>query len=308
MEGLGQADLLVVGGSGFIGSHVVREGIRRNWRVDSLGLGDPSPRRRVPGARYIKADLLNPQALKVLCDVKYRFVVNLGGNIDHSLYQKGGRRIITTHFDGLLNLLDCLDRSRLQRFVQIGSSDEYGGSVAPQSEDAREEPISPYSSAKVAATHILQMLHRTENFPVVLLRLFLVYGPGQSLNRFLPQIIMGCMNNERFPTSAGHQLRDFCYVDDVVRSIFAVLFSKAAVGEILNVGSGSPISIKNVIEKVRGLVGQGNPEYGRIAYRAGENMALYPDCKKIKTLIDWSPTININTGLQRTVDWMRNAC
>jgi nucleoside-diphosphate-sugar epimerase len=307
MEGLEQADLLVVGGSGFIGSHVVKEGIRRNLRVDSLGLGDPSPYRRVVGARYVKADISNPKALKKLGKFNYKFVVNLGGYIDHSLYRNEGRRVIRSHFDGLLNLLDCLDRSQLQRFVQVGSSDEYGGSVSPQSEDTRERPISPYSTAKVAATHLLQMLHRTENFPVVVLRLFLVYGPGQNLNRFLPRVIMGCINNESVPTSAGDQLRDFCYVDDVVKAIFAVFYSEAAVGEILNVGSGNPISIKNVIAKVQASVGQGKPEYGRIAYRAGENMALYPDCKKIKNLIGWIPTIEIDTGLQRTIDWMQNA-
>ena len=115
------------------------------------------------------------------------------------------------------------------------------------------------------------------------------------------------MSNRPFPTSAGDQLRDFCYVDDVVQAIFEALISEAAVGEIFNVGSGNPISIKDLIEKVRGLIGQGKPEYGRIAYRADENMALYPDCKKIKDLIGWYPTIDIDTGLQRTIDWMRNA-
>lgn len=307
MEGLEQADLLVVGGTGFIGSYVVKEGIRRNWRVDSLGLGDPRPNRRVAGARYIKADLSNPSTLNKLGAAKYKFVVNLGGYVDHSLYWKDGRRVIRAHFDGLLNLLDCLDKSRLQRFVQIGSSDEYGGAVAPQSEDAREGPISPYSSAKAAATHLLQMLHRTENFPVVLLRLFLTYGPGQNIERFIPQIITGCMSNQPFPTSAGEQLRDFCYVDDVVQAIFEALISEAAVGEIFNIGSGNPISIKDLIEKIRGLIGQGRPEYGHLAYRAGENMALYPDCRKVKNLIGWSATTDIDTGLQRTIDWMRNA-
>lgn len=93
----------------------------------------------------------------------------------------------------------------------------------------------------------------------------------------------------------------------MVQAIFEALISEAAVGEIFNVGSCNPISIKDLIEKVRGLIGQGKPEYGRIAYRAGENMALYPDCKKIKDLIGWHPTIDIDTGLQRTIDWMRNA-
>ena len=124
--------------------------------------------------------------------------------------------MIDAHFRGLQNILEVLPRSRLKRFVQIGSSDEYGDAAAPQHEKLREAPISPYSLAKVACTHFLQMLHRTENFPGVTLRLFLTYGPGQDSKRFLPQIIRGCLDDRAFPASEGEQIRDFCNVHDTV--------------------------------------------------------------------------------------------
>ena len=127
------------------------------------------------------------------------------------------------HFTALQNLLEVIPRGKLKRFVQIGSSDEYGNASAPQHETLREQPISPYSLAKVASTHFLQMLHLTENFPAVTLRLFLTYGPGQDTGRFLPQIIRGCLADLTFPTSAGKQLRDFCYLDDTVRAILQAL-------------------------------------------------------------------------------------
>jgi len=307
MEKIKSTHLLVSGGSGFIGHHVLKEGISRGWKVTSLDLNEPTPLCRVPGACYVVADLTKTESLAWLANEQYDYVVNLGGYIDHALFVNGGRHLILTHFDGLLNLIECLDRSCLKRFVQIGSSDEYGDSPAPQSEDMREQPISPYSLGKVAATHFLQMLHRTEGFPAVTLRLFLTYGPGQDQKRFLPQIIKGCLTDIEFPTSNGEQLRDFCYVDDTMRAIFMVLELDTANGQIFNVGSGSPVTIKEVIRRVCAITEKGRPQFGKVAYRLGENMALYAEIKKIKKLIGWKPVVNLDTGLARTVEKIRHA-
>ena len=134
-------------------------------------------------------------------------------------------------------------------------------------------PISPYSIAKTSATHFLQMLYRTERFPVVILRLFLVYGPGQDSSRFLPQIIKGCLSGKEFETSSGEQLRDFCYIDDITDGILKSMKSDNLNGEIINLASGDPIS-RTVIEKVKTYIEKGDPKFGKIAYRAGENMSL----------------------------------
>ena len=93
------------------------------------------------------------------------------------------------------------------------------------------------------------MLNKTEKFPCSTLRIFLTYGPGQDKKRFLPQIISGCLANKSFATSRGEQLRDFCYIDDVVDAIFLCLENESSYGEIYNVGSGKPIQIKTMIEK-----------------------------------------------------------
>lgn len=304
MEGLDKLNLLVVGGSGFIGWHVVKEGVRRGWHVDSLGLNEPLATRRVLGASYIVADITLPDTLSEVAKMKYDFVVNLGGYVDHTLFFSGGRRLIKTHFEGLLNLIECLDKSHLKRFVQIGSSDEYGAAAAPQHEDSREQPISPYSLAKVAGTHFLQMLHRTEDFPAVILRLFLTYGPNQDHKRFLPQIIKGCLDDQAFPTSNGDQLRDFCYIDDTVRAIYSVFECDDANGQVFNVGSGLPVSIKDVISSVCEITGKGHPQFGKVHYRPSENMSLYADIKKIKSVTGWSPMVSLEAGLVSTIKWI----
>ena len=213
---MNEPHILVIGGTGFIGHHLLRATKSKGWEITSVSLNPPSRERFVEGVRYLHFDLLNRILVKKHLRKKFDYVVNLGGYISHQLFREHGSALIDAHFRGLQNILEVLPRSRLKRFVQIGSSDEYGDAAAPQHEKLREAPISPYSLAKVACTHFLQMLHRTENFPGVTLRLFLTYGPGQDSKRFLPQIIRGCLDDRAFPASEGEQIRDFCNVHDTV--------------------------------------------------------------------------------------------
>ena len=149
------------------------------------------------------------------------------------------------------------------------------------------------------------MLWRTEAFPATTLRLFLTYGPGQDESRFLPQIIRSCLKDLDFPVSAGSQVRDFCYVDDTVEAICLALESQSINGMVLNVASGQPSTIRELIEKVHSAIGQGRPRYGRIPYRPGENLSLVADITKISDLLGWGPGTALDHGLQETIEWMR---
>jgi len=145
------------------------------------------------------------------------------------------------------------------------------------------------------------MLYRTERVPIVVLRPFLVYGVGQSNDRFIPQVVQGCLNSNKFPVSFGEQLRDFCYIDDVVSAIFLALVSKNALGEVINISSGIPISIKKVIVLIQSLIESGNPQFGEIPYRNGENMALYGDISKAEKILGWSPSVSLVDGLKKVI-------
>ena len=298
----GNKNLLIIGGTGFIGSHAVKEAVGRGFSVLVISKNIPSLSCRIKNVEYIslnvtvKKDLFNHINKRNI-----HYVINLGGYIDHANYSNGGDRIYDVHFNGVRNLVDCLDKSKIKGFVQIGSSDEYGNNSAPQIETQREAPISPYSCAKVASTHFLQTLYRTEMFPAVILRPFLVYGPGQSEERFIPQIIKGCTNRQEFPVSKGEQLRDFCYIDDITRGILLALKNNNAIGEVINLGSGKPISIKHAITIIQKILGMGSPDFGKLPYRVDENMELYADIKKAKKILNWHPYVGMNDGLTKTI-------
>ena len=251
---------------------------------------------------HVRLDIKNANTFRdYLEDNRYDYVVNCSGYVDHSPLEEGGRTVFEDHMTGLLNTIDFIDRDFLKCFVNIGSSDEYGRAPAPQDENLREEPIAPYSLAKMSASHLIQMMNRTQRFPGLVLRLFLTYGPTQNQARFIPQIIQGCLSREPFPASQGLQVRDFCFIDDVVEAIFLALQTPLALGHVINIGSGEPITIGDLIRRIVELVGYGNPQFGALPYRPGESMELFPNTKKARDLLGWSASTSLDAGLKETV-------
>lgn len=297
--------LLVVGGTGFIGRHLCRAAQAAGYAVTSLSLRASGTD---AGVRHIRADIANREGLRAaLQGERFEYVVNCSAYIDHRSYAGGGRALVEDHFDGLQNLVGLLDRDCLARLVQLGSSDEYGAAPAPQREDAHEAPFTPYSFAKLCATHLTSMLWRSEGFPAATVRLFLTYGPGQAANRLLPHVIAGCLADRAFAVSAGLQQRDFCHVADVVRGILRVLEVDAACGEVVNLGSGVPLTIRSAVEQVRDEIGRGRPGFGEIAPRPNENPSLYADISKARALLGWEPQVAFADGLRETIAFYRDS-
>jgi nucleoside-diphosphate-sugar epimerase len=301
------ARVLVVGGSGFIGRGLAKSLANLGAEVMVLGLRPEAPAPEDARISRLIVDMTRREELvAALKGGNFDYAFNLGGYIGHARYLDGGRKILEAHFVGLLNLLEALGPSPLKGFVQIGSSDEYGAAPAPQAEDLREAPISSYAAAKAAATHLVQTLARTENFPGAVVRYFLVYGPGQDDRRFLPQIIKGALEDKEFPTSSGAQLRDFCYLDDAVKGTLLAGALPAARAQVLNIASGRPVAIREVIETVVRVVGRGRPLFGVHPLRPGENMALYADTAKARDLLGFTASASLREGLTQTISWFRH--
>jgi nucleoside-diphosphate-sugar epimerase len=194
---LNKFKILVIGGTGFIGRNLLLKLSQNNYSIYSFSLNIPKKNNKIPGINYLKGSLLNSNSFNKLIKIKFHYIVNLGGYINHkTFFTKESDIIIESHFLSIIRLVNRIDKRQLKHFIQIGTSDEYGLAVAPQKEDVREKPLTPYSFSKAALTKYFQALYIQNNFPVTILRLFLVYGPGQKKDRLIPYVIDRCLKNK----------------------------------------------------------------------------------------------------------------
>ena len=269
------------------------------WLVTSFSKNKPKQIRRINKIKYVYGDIFIKKSLKKI-DKEFDYVVNLGGYVDHS----NKKKTFESHYIGCKNLAKIFLKKNLLAFVQIGSCVEYGKSRSPQKENIRCNPKtikSVYGKAKLLASKYLVNLFKKKKFPSTVLRLYLAYGPKQDTNRFFPIIIKGCIKNEKFPCSKGNQLRDFVHVEDVVEAILKSLKNKNAKGQIINIGSGKPRKIKDIINHVKKISKGGFPQFGKIKLRKDEILKIYPSIKKAKNKINWKPKISFRKGLKSTI-------
>jgi len=293
--------ILIVGGTGFIGYHLAKKSLKKGWQVTSISSNRPKKIRYLPKVEYIRCNITNKKLLKRSIRKAFDYVVNLGGYVDHS----NKRKTFKSHYGGCKNLSEIFLKKTPLSFVQIGSSLEYGISSSPQKENIKcnlNTIKSIYGKAKLLSSRHMIELFKKKNFPSTVLRLYLVYGPRQDANRFLPITILGCIKNKQFPCSKGDQLRDFVYVDDAVEAIIKSLTNKNSRGQIINIGSGKPRRIKSVIEKVKKISKGGYPQYGTFKLRKFEISKLYPNVEKARNKINWRSKILFEKGLRKTID------
>ena len=208
-----------------------------------------------------------------------------------------------TNVTGTLNLLDVCRRHKIEKFVLASSSSLYGASAPiPFAEEAgTDAPLSPYSASKKAAEGLCHVYHHLHGVDISILRYFTVYGPAgrpeMSAFRFVQWIF-----EERPATiyGDGTQRRDFTYIDDIARGTVAAL--KPLGYEIINLGSNSPVDLKEFIALVEGLVGKkAKCEY--TPAHAADMDVTWADITKAKQLLDWQPQVPFTEGIERLVEW-----
>lgn len=297
--------ILIVGGTGFLGYHLAKKCIKKGWSVTSISTNKPKKIRFLSKVKYLILDISKKKLIKKLIKYDYDYVVNFGGYVNHNEKLK----TYQSHYVGCKNLADFFLGKKIESFIQIGSCVEYGYNKSPQEENKIfdiNKLKSTYGKAKLSATNYLIKKYKEKKFPCVILRLYLVYGPRQDLNRFIPLVIKGCLEKSFFPCSSGKQYRDFLYIDDFVKLIFMILKNKNTIGEVLNVGSGKPKKIKKIIFLIKNLIKTGNPVLGKLQMRKDEILKLYPNIKKIKKKINWKPKIDLITGIKKTISFYKN--
>ena len=291
-------NLLIAGGTGFIGYHLAKKAIKKGFNVSSLSSKKPKPYRYLKSVKYIICSTLKKKLLKKKLNQNYDFVVNLSGYVNH--YEK--KKTYLTHFQGCKNLADIFLKKKINSFIQIGSGMENGRTKSPQKEKFNCKPLTTYSKSKYKASKYLLKLFDKKNFPVIILRLYQVYGPKQDLNRLVPTTIVKCLKDEEIASTTGNQIRDFIFIDDLTELIIKFLNIKSSKGEIYNIGTSKPVKINQIIKKIMKIVKKGKTNFGKIKLRKGEIMNMYPDISKMQKILKWKPKISLSRGLKLSVD------
>ncbi len=289
-------NILIVGGTGFIGFYLARKCLELGWSVTSISARKPRKIRKLPRVKYLISDISKKNFFKVL-KTDFDYVVNLGGYVDHS----NKKKTYKTHYQGSVHLANFFLNKKIKRFVQVGSGGEYGKAKSPQKEIKNSKPLSVYSKSKYLAAKYLLKIYKTKKFPITIFRLYQVYGPRQDLNRFIPIVIHNCIKNKTFPCSNGKQYRDFIYVTDVISAILRCFKKDKSNGKVINLGSGKPLKIKNIIFLIKKITKGGKPQLGKINFRKEENLITYPNILRAKKLLKWKPKINFRQGLIKTI-------
>lgn len=207
--------------------------------------------------------------------------------------------ILATNLAGTANLLDALAGRDYQALVHAGSSSEYGHKVGPMTPDDVLEPRSDYAVTKAAATLLCQA-EALRGAPVCTVRIFSAYGPLEDPTR-LASTVLGCLARGEAPrVTAGHQPRDWVYVDDVVELLQRAAECPAARGRVLHAGGGRRQTVRDLVETAVAVAGaRVRPEYGTEPPRPDEPTVWVADLTDTTELTGWAPRTSLRQGLER---------
>jgi len=321
-------NILITGGSGFIGSHVVRLFINKYPDYNIVNLdkltyaGNPENLKDVEHAAnytFVKADINDDKAIFELFE-KYKFegVVHLAAesHVDRSI--SNPKEFIMTNIVGTLNLLnaakDCWKDNMEGKIFYHISTDEVYGSLGAEGyfyEDTPYDPRSPYSASKASSDHIVRAYNHTYGMPVKISNCSNNYGSHQFPEKLLPLMINNIKHSKPLPVyGEGVNVRDWLWVADHARAIDAV-FHKGRIGETYNIGGYN--EWKN-IDIVHLLCDTMDDKLGRekgtsrglitfVKDRAGHDMRYAIDATKIKEELGWEPSVTFEQGMDKTIDW-----
>ena len=295
--------LYIIGGSGFIGKNMVRC-LYDRYEISVFDKYiDDAYFVAYPDVQCIRMEL-DQEQIPAECATP-AYIVNLASIVtaerDMGLFDA----MIQSNLKVLLNLYERFkDNSGLKLFVQFGSSEEYGEVPSPYVETMREEPNSPYALVKQLTTNTAMMLHRNYGFPIAVVRPGNLFGPLQNKSKFIPYVIEQLKANQPLKVTPCEQKRDFIYVDDFVGGVEQILLhAEVAKGEIVNLGSGESISLKEIIEFCRAEIGSASEvNYGTLPYRANEVMDLRCAMKKYCSITGAEIKCDIKSGLKKYIN------
>ncbi len=318
--------ILVTGGAGFIGSHVVRLFVKNypNYSIVNLdaltyagNLENLADIAEFPNYKFVKCDLRDKDALQtIFTNEAITDVIHLAAesHVDRSI--SGPMDFITTNIIGTANLLEVA-RAEWQGddhvFYHISTDEVYGslGADGFFTENTAYDPRSPYSASKASSDHLVRAYHHTYKLPVKLSNCSNNYGSHQFPEKLIPLMINNIKHNKPLPIyGTGENVRDWLWVNDHARAIDTI-FHNGKVGETYNIGGWNEwtnIALVNLLcsimdEKLERPKGTSAQLISFVKDRAGHDMRYAIDATKIKNELNWQPSVTFEEGLEKTVSW-----
>lgn len=312
------AKILITGGAGFIGSHLAERLLAEDREVvvldDFSDAYDPRLKRANvarlegrPGFRLVEGDIRD----RGLVEHLYRRE-GIASTV-HLAARTGARQSIReSHLSvdvnqlGTVTLLDAARKWGAYTFLFGSSSSVYGASprVPFAEDDPVARPLSPYAATKRAGELLGHTYHHLYGMKVTCLRLFTVYGPRQGPEMAIARFTDGSLRGEPLPFYGdGGSARDYTFVDDVVEGVVRAL-DRAAGFEVLNLGGGRPTTLARLVELIAGATGT-RPRLERLPDQPGDVPVTHADISRAREVLGWSPTVPIEEGIRRFVEWYR---
>lgn len=296
--------VLITGGSGFIGANLINKLQESGAEVAVI---TRSKVHNLDVTVFTGSIEEKKFVTRTLEQFSPQIIFHLAAARTRSLTFEAFTETIQANLMGSLNLFYAsLMLKNLERIVVLGTAEEYGNNAAPFKEIMREAPVSAYSFSKQSVTHLAQLMHESFKLPAAVLRPSIAYGPGQNKDMFLPAFLDSLIKNQPFPMTLGEQTRDFVFIDDLIEAILRAGYYSGLEGEIINIGSGQPIRIADLVKKVERLLQvDGLAKLGAIQYRKTEQMNYWLDVSKAKSLLNWEVSTMLEEGLKKTINSYR---
>jgi len=303
--------ILVTGGSGFIGSHLVKRLVEKGANVyittkyDSV-IDNIRLMNLWNDLNVIEIDLRNSDSLKQIKKIKPDIIFHLAAynHVGDSFLHVS--EAMKCNGIGTSNLLESYKDFEL--FVYMSTSETYGNQkTVPFKEEMTPFPISPYAVGKYCGELYALMMHHVYNLPIVVIKPFNTFGPFQSPRAIIGEMIIKCLKGQDILSTKGLQTREFNYVENVVDGLVATLNNKKCVGEVINIASTKEIKIRDLILKIHELSrSKSSLKIGELPYRPTEIWRMCGDADKAKNILKWQPKISFEDGIKKSIEWYGN--